>query len=530
MRRNAIASFIIRMTGVCLLLLFAGLVFPYGAAAEERTVSEMPVSIEFYDGNEIAYRFFPEQTIGESYVMPGLPDTVRKTDSLFSYYCTDANGNGEKIYPGDTILLTDVCTKFFISWEPSVTQCPEVQTIRTFVQEFQKTSMIPNSFTTQGGTLVVRDGKKYWVQLGVREITEETKNSHAVDVAMNYTAIFIYDYETGEVLNTAFNIPFGHGNDLEYNPHLDRFVICSALEEGEALTEVNWQLTEYKCFSPEGTKGFRTVDCAYDGQNQNYILTLAPLDSNYLKDSVSVLRYDEDWHMQGTTAAPFAIPENHYGFQGGCIYEGYYYLINFLKDNFQESGTASFKYARVSIYDCDTLTYAGSLPIMVSDEIEDITIIGQTAYLNGQVYKEGSLYKYHIYEIDFSELSMIPHQEETTTPVETTTISTTDTFNTTKTTSAVTSETTTSAAASVTETTGTIVSSICTGTSTMTSETGCTETCVSTHDKEASLPQTGNRSLKIFVIVIMAFTLTFIGVFVIVRSEVLFKRKKSHKL
>lgn len=403
-----------------IVLMCSGVICSHAEAA----ISESPSRIDFYDENEIAFSLLTDKKPGENIVIPGLPDNLRRTDGVFSFFSSNMNGEGKKYYPGDLFTLNDECTDLFMIWESSVIQEAGIQNTQSFIQNFEKTNTRPNSYTIQGGALVVRDGKKYWVQAAVRDVTEELKESHSVDKAMNYTAIFIFDYDSGEIINSAFNIPFGHGNDLEYNPDLDKIIICSALEEGEAITVADWDLSEYECFSPEGTKGVRIVDCAYNITSQTYILTAAPMDSNYLNDSLFILSYDTSWQLQNKIASSFSVPENHYGFQGSCIYGENYYLVNFLKDNLQSDGKTSFKYARVSIYDLNTMSYIGSFPINVSDEIEDITVIGQTAYLNGQLYKEGNLYKYNVYEAALEDMELTVSTTTVTTAAVTTTAST----------------------------------------------------------------------------------------------------------
>lgn len=356
--------------------------------------------ILFLDDGQIVYELLPTSKVGEDTVVPGLPNDIRKADSTFSHFSANANGEGELFFPGDHITLSDAETVLYVNWEPAILQETNLEKAKTYVQLFTKTNMTPKSYSTQGGALVIRDGHKYWVQAGSVYISEAAKENHSVDEAMNYTAIFIFDYDSGEIVNSAFNIPFGHGNDLDYNPNSDKIIICSTLNDDEDnyITEVSWDLSDYYCFTPDKINGFRIADCAYDSTERAYVLVVTPKKRNYLMDCPFVLYYSEDWQLQYVIETPFSMPINHYGFQGSCIYDGYYCVVNFLKDNIQEDGDLSYEYARLSVYD-KKMSYLGSIPINVTDEIEDVSIVNGVAYFNGQRYKDGEANKFNIYEL-----------------------------------------------------------------------------------------------------------------------------------
>ena len=295
----------------------------------------------------------------------------------------------------------------FVHWEdddPDISLNPK--SILSFEHPFDKQTT--SSFSIQGSKMIERGGKRYLIQAAERDVPQSAVNTDPDGGEEYYSALCIYEYPSGKLMNSAYNIPFGHGNDLEFNENTDKILICSSIDDSETMTEVNWDLSEYKRFTPAGTEGLRIADCSYDGSSGRYFVAVTPIDSNYCKEAIAAFVYDESWNIIQTIPNPFDQLENHYGFQGSCISDGVFYLINFLKDNTQRDKTNSFEYCRISMFELDTMRYAGSVSLNIHDEIEDITILDSVAYLNGQRYGNDDVSSNTIYEYAVRRVSSKP--------------------------------------------------------------------------------------------------------------------------
>lgn len=363
-------------------------------------------TLRFYDGDTLVYAA-PLRT--SQLALPGLPSAVRHADASFSHYSTAPDDSGERYDPGDVFYPVSGANTLYLIWEDAPTGAGVLTEQQRIVQVYEKTPERSSTYPTQGGTYAEYRGKAYWIQAYVREIAEADTEKYQVAAPGNYTALFVYDFTTGDILASSFGIPFGHANDLEFNAETGEIILCSAAVTGEAVTVVSLDLQSYRQFTPAGTEGLRVVGCAYNDADGCYYLTVMPENSNYLRDSTEILRFDADWQPAGSVAAPFASPENHYGFQGADIADGRYYLVDFLKDNWQGAEKCSFKYARVSIYDCSTMQYLGSVPVPVTDEIEDVAVCGDKVYLIGQIFKDQAtkLISARLYDLQF-DLPEIP--------------------------------------------------------------------------------------------------------------------------
>ena len=56
-----------------------------------------------------------------------------------------------------------------------------------------------------------------------------------------------------------------------------------------------------------------------------------------------IITYDENLDFIKRISFAISTPDNHYGFQGACVYERYYYLVNFLKGQFTGKRPTSMK-------------------------------------------------------------------------------------------------------------------------------------------------------------------------------------------
>ncbi len=383
---------------------------------EEKLPEEEPpdsgfIRIVLWDRGAAVHEYRLKAETGSEIQIPGIPDDLRHTDEVFSCFNTRKDLTGKTIFPGTWVIVKQDTINLYLVWEPALINNADERLIqtRTFVQAYEKTKWTPKSYSIQGGTLAERGGRRYWIQAMANTVQESETDSKGVPEAGNYTALFIYDFDTGEVVNYSTSIPFGHGNDLEYNPYYDTIVICSAFMNDNTITLVDWDLQNYRCFIPGGCEWFRVASCPFDADQGLYFLTLTPETINSLSKSLYVMRYDQGWSWKGTYEQPFASPYNHYGIQGACIHNGYYYLANYLQQNLRENGKISYKCGRLSVYDVYRFTYMGSIPINVPDEIEDVTVIGRTAYLNGQIYRDPNdkLRKFNIYEVDLGDLEFM---------------------------------------------------------------------------------------------------------------------------
>ena len=363
----------------------------------------LSVTLRVWHKDEILFERALKPDENGAVTLPGIPDGVWTDGDSLLYYTTGADES--VLYPGDVLAAEQSTLDLFTVCEPSLVTGNRARMNHVFTEEYEKTEYTPLRYSTQGGTLVDKDGETYWVQAAVRLINNaEMVEENEVAGPMNYTVLFIYDFETGELLNSVFNIPFGHANDLDYNPYTDRIIICS---EDTFITEVDWDLEHYQIITPEGLDNERLVTCAYDRDSRTYLANCLPFGmKNFMENYSCAARYDEDWHLIERTGNPYARANhlgvvNRYGFQGTCIDKGHFYLVNFLNRNRQEDGEHSYHYGRISVFDSGTLAYEGSFFVNLgqADELEDVVVSGSLMLLCGQAHKVNGYQKYNVYDL-----------------------------------------------------------------------------------------------------------------------------------
>lgn len=241
--------------------------------------------------------------------------------------------------------------------------------------------------STQGSVVFERDGRKYLVTAAVLNDAAYYRG----DLEHYETVLTEYDLETGKAVRRTRNLPFDHGNGLAYNPATGHIFIAEGgtLEEypgGVMEVDENLQFVKewkFPLLSNIWAIAYHAPYFYVIGRNKGSRNSLCVL--NDKMETLSITQLDEYY-------------ADNFSSQGIAADDSFIYAVS--------AGFKAYEWKskqRINVFTREG-EYVGVWTIDIPSEAEDISVLGEYAYITTNEGEKSSLYRTRMPFVDLRAL------------------------------------------------------------------------------------------------------------------------------